>query len=140
LSSLKHLSRFKIVLIYLAGGTLLLFSRMIFQGYLIGVERLFIGLFFAFVIFEQVHCTHSFYKADALLGFFKLGKISYGLYMYHCIVIYFIQKIVLHYGFQESLFGFFIFLFLSGYMTIVISRLSYDYVEEPILKLKNYFR
>ncbi|MEJ6776797.1 MAG: acyltransferase, partial [Crocinitomicaceae bacterium] len=64
LSSFNNLSRIKIILIYLAGIFLLLMSTTIFQGYLIGIERLFIGLFFSFVIFEQINCSHSFYKAD----------------------------------------------------------------------------
>ncbi|MEJ6777520.1 MAG: hypothetical protein QNK85_09410, partial [Crocinitomicaceae bacterium] len=140
LLSFKNLSRLKIILIYLAGVFLLLMSTTIFQGYLIGIERLFIGLFFSFVIFEQINCSHSFYKADKILGFFNLGKISYGLYMYQCIVIYFVQKIIIQYGLQESIFGFIAFLLLSGYITIIISRLSYTYIEEPILRLKKYFR
>ena len=140
LLSFKNLSRIKIILIYLAGVFLLLMSTTIFQGYLIGIERLFIGLFFSFVIFEQINCTHSFYKADKILGFFNLGKISYGFYMYHCVVIYFVQKIIIQYGLQESIFGFIAFLLLSGYLTIIISRLSYTYIEEPILRLKKYFR
>lgn len=140
LSRFKSISKVKIILIYLIGFGLLLFSTKIFHGYLIGIERLFIGLFFAFVIFEQISCEHSFYKADKLIGFFRLGEISYGLYMYHCIVIYFVQKVVIQYGFQDSLIGFIVFMLVSGYATMALSRLSYTYIEEPILKLKKHFR
>ncbi|MDG1147236.1 MAG: acyltransferase [Crocinitomicaceae bacterium] len=140
LTHFSKLSKFKLVITYLVGGAILLLSPTIFKGYLISIERLYIGLFFAFIIFEQVYCTHSFYKADKILGFFKLGKISYGLYMYHCIVIYFTQNIMVHYGFQDSILGFIAFLFLAGYITLIISRLSYTYIESPILKLKKHFR
>lgn len=140
LNSLKTLSRVKIVLVYFIGAALLIGSTKLFPGFLVSIEHLFIGVFFAFVIFEQIYCENSFYKADRIRGFFKLGEISYGLYMYHCIVIYFIQKVIIQYEFQGSIFGFIAFLLISGYTTIAISRLSYTYIEEPILRLKKHFR
>jgi peptidoglycan/LPS O-acetylase OafA/YrhL len=140
LDKLKSLSRIKIIVVYLTGGALLLASTKLFPGYLVSLERIFIGLFFAFVIFEQIYCRNSFYKADRIRGFFKLGEISYGLYMYHCIVIYFVQRVIIQYDFQGSIIGFIAFLLISGYTTIAISRLSYTYIEAPILRLKNHFR
>ena len=79
------------VLIYVLGIGILLGDTAIFTGNLVIFERVCIGLFFAFVIFDQAYGKHSFFKADKVPGFFKLGEISYGLYMYHCIVIYYVQ-------------------------------------------------
>ena len=140
LDQLKELSKTMILFAYALGVSIILFSTKLFVGYLIGIERIVIGLFFAFIIFEQVYCKHSFFKADKLLNFFKLGEISYGIYMYHCIVIYFVQRIIAEYNFTDSILGFFAFLFISGYVTLTLSRLSYIYIEKPILRLKKHFR
>ncbi|ATL41824.1 hypothetical protein CQS02_00160 [Elizabethkingia miricola] len=62
-----------------------------------------------------------------------LGSISYGLYMYHVIiivpVIYFTKK----YNIYNS---FIIYVLVFGF-TICISHLSYKYYEAPFLRLKN---
>lgn len=60
-----------------------------------------------------------------------LGKISYGIYMYHAIVIVFVLKSFslynIHNLFLENLF--------SISITVVISSLSYKYIEVKIIKL-----
>lgn len=136
----KNLRRRWIILIYLFGTLLILLAHPLFPGQLIALQRIAIALFFAFVIFEQVYCTLSFYKADKLPGFFKLGEISYGLYIYHCLVIYYVQQLMLHYHWTESVTGFVLFILLSALLTFCISWLSYRYFERPLLKLKRYFR
>ncbi len=137
---IKHLARWKIVLIYLLGISTILFSRVLFVDFGIVFERIAIGLFFAFIIFEQVYCANSFFKADKLPGFFKLGEISYGLYMYHCIVIFYVQHLFVHMEWTDSLAGFIGFILMSGIVTYVISSISYRFIEKPILGLKRYFR
>lgn len=59
-----------------------------------------------------------------------LGKISYGLYMYHVIAIFIIIKIT-----NNSLL---IYLF-SILSTIIIAHISYNYFEKPFLKMKKKF-
>ena len=72
----------------------------------------------------------------------KLGKISYGIYMYHMIVVNFVlylggklqgmgvaQGVVLGFDWIGSI-----------SLTILIAYLSYTYFEMPFLKLKNRFR
>tara|TARA_Y100000589_G_scaffold265048_1_gene255932 strand:- start:23058 stop:24191 length:1134 start_codon:yes stop_codon:yes gene_type:complete len=140
LLALCKISKTKILITYILGGTLIIFSKNIFENHLICIKQLFIGLYFGFIIFEQIYCENSFYKADNIYGFFKLGNISYGIYMYHCIIIYFVQQIIINYNIQNSIFGFLLFILLSGYITIIISRLSYRYIEKPILDLKKNFR
>lgn len=137
---LKSLSKKLILLIYGIGLAIILLSTVIFQGQLIFIERIVIGLFFAFIIFEQVYCTNSFFKADNLIGFKKLGEISYGLYMYHCIVIYFLQHLMMNAGWTSSIFSFITFIITSAVLTYIISWVSYTYLEQPCLRLKRYFR
>jgi len=137
---LKNLARWNILLIYLLGTATILFSRILFVDFGIVFERIAIGLFFAFIIFEQVYCVNSFFKADKLPGFFKLGEISYGLYMYHCIVIFYVQHLFVQMEWTNSLAGFIGFILMSGIVTYAISYISYRLIEKPILGLKRFFR
>jgi peptidoglycan/LPS O-acetylase OafA/YrhL len=68
-----------------------------------------------------------------------LGTISYGIYMYHIIVIYFVIKFIIYYDFIDinSFYG---FLYLYGstiLITILISYFSYYYFEIKFLNLKS---
>lgn len=67
-----------------------------------------------------------------------LGKISYGLYMYHNIIIVIVLKLVLITGLLNvsSLTGGVVFHTLCLIGSIFISALSYEYFEKRILKLK----
>ncbi len=66
-----------------------------------------------------------------------LGKISYGLYMYHNILIGFsIWLITKAFGIEH----YNIALYLSSFaLTILVSALSYEFFERPFLKLKEKF-
>jgi peptidoglycan/LPS O-acetylase OafA/YrhL len=68
-----------------------------------------------------------------------LGAISYGLYIYHPLILISIMQLSLFLNIQSSssfpiLYG--ITVFIS---TIVISYLSYKYIESPFLRLKHKF-
>ena len=137
---LKNLRRGWIILIYTLGIALILFAHPLFPGRLIVMQRIAIAFFFSFVIFEQVYCLKSFYKVDKIPGFFKLGEISYGLYIYHCVVIYYVQQIMLDNQWNNSVTGFILFVVISALLTFCLSWLSYRYFERPLLRLKRYFR
>lgn len=137
---IKDLSRLKIVLVYITGVLITLFSFQLFFGKLIIIERIVLGIFFAFIIFEQAYCSKSFYKADKIRGFFKLGELSYGFYMYHCIVIYYVQQLIVQLEWQNSPLGFVAFVLIALILTIVVSSLSYRIIEAPLLRLKKHFR
>ena len=136
----KLLSRWKIILIYTLGLGCILADTMLFRGSFVVIERVILGLFFAFVIAEQVYCKHSFYKADRIPGFKKLGEISYGWYMYHCIVIYYVQQALNERGWNETSIDFGFFLISTFLITYLISWGSYRFMEQPLLKLKRFFR
>lgn len=67
-----------------------------------------------------------------------LGKISYGLYMYHNIMIMIVLKLVLITGLfnVSSLIGGVVFHVFCLMASILISALSYEYFEKRILKMK----
>jgi peptidoglycan/LPS O-acetylase OafA/YrhL len=71
--------------------------------------------------------------------FIFLGEISYGLYMYHMVIDYFLKKSfqkLLHYNFNHVALTFLYFsLILSG--TIALSYLSFKYFEARFLRIKH---
>lgn len=64
-----------------------------------------------------------------------LGKISYGLYVYHYAVIWFVMRIR-DLGIQEPLAKPLTFI-ISAILVYGIASLSYKYIEKPILDLKD---
>jgi peptidoglycan/LPS O-acetylase OafA/YrhL len=63
-----------------------------------------------------------------------LGKISYGLYMYHTIAVVIAVKIAFNHN-QSNWISYSVTLIL----TIIMAGLSYQYFEKPFLKLKDKF-
>lgn len=126
--------------VYIIGCVMLLGTNFIFPGKLIVVERLVLALFFAFVILEQIESKHSFWKADSLPFFDKWGKITYGFYLFHCIYIYFFAQLFLQLNWVNSGWFFALFIPLVFCATLFTALLSFQYFEQPILRLKRYFR
>ncbi|WP_322970317.1 acyltransferase [Faecalibacter sp. LW9] len=65
----------------------------------------------------------------------KLGEISYGMYMYHVIIISIAIKIMKSYNFYNNTLLYIIIFCI----TISVSRISYEFLEKPFLKLKKKF-
>lgn len=61
-----------------------------------------------------------------------LGKISYGLYMYHQMIIVFVINSLLYLNIKNDLLVY----TLSIVLTIIVSGLSFEYFEKPFLKIK----
>lgn len=127
------------VLIYALGLGMILGTRKIFVGDFIVVEKLVLGCFFVYVILDQTFGKHSFFKADKIPTFFRIGTISYGFYMYHCIVIYYVQQLFREMEWTDNPVQFVLFFIISLLITGILSVLSYRFIEQPILKLKNAF-
>lgn len=136
----SNLPKWTNISVYILGIGMLLGARFIFDGTMEIFERIAIGLFFAYVIFDQAYGKNSFFKADKIPGFFKLGEISYGLYMYHCIVIYYVRILMVEMHWNDSVVHFGMYVVISALLTVGIAMLSYRLVEKPLLGLKKYFR
>ncbi len=96
------------------------------------------GSFFAILI-GIIYFNQTRIKDVKIFNF--LGSISYGIYMYHPIMMYFSFEIVNRYIDASLNLGFYnIAVYLLVLLsTVLISQLSYAYIESPILKLKNKF-
>lgn len=138
-SRIQQTPKWANILIYTTGIGLILAARKVFIGELIIVEKLILGLFFSYVILDQAYGNNSFFKADQLPLFKRFGTISYGFYMYHCIVIYYVQQWFKTQEWTENPVYFVLFFLISLVITAVISAISYRTIERPILRLKKYF-
>lgn len=97
------------------------------------LSPLLLGLLFSITILFTLG-ENSIYINDNL-WFSKLGVYTYGLYLYHTIVILFIIQIFKHMSFSN----WYILVLTSLFVTIVISFVSYHLFEKQFLKLKRYF-
>ncbi|NEP46669.1 MAG: acyltransferase, partial [Okeania sp. SIO2H7] len=69
----------------------------------------------------------------------KLGRISYGFYFYHGMIILILRHRLPALINDSYILGDLLLVFCSGVLTLMVSLLSWYCLEQPILKLKRYF-
>ena len=104
-----------------------------FGVYLKGINQEFYAFIFTLILMNLAKNPNSILSLENSV-FDYLGKISYGLYMYHTIAVVIGVKIAMN--FQQSNW---VSYPISYILTISISALSYQYFEKPFLKLKDKF-
>ena len=135
LDKLKKMPRLITVLVYAAGILLCIAKNKIFVGQGIIFERFILSFFFGFIILDQIRGNHSFFKFGKINLFNYLGKISYGIYMYHLVAMYLLLRFIPFDNF--SLITSSILFFLSSILlTFGLSALSFHYFESKFLSLK----
>jgi peptidoglycan/LPS O-acetylase OafA/YrhL len=136
IKKITQLPKWSVLLIYLLGIGICLAKNKLFPGQAIIFERTVISVFFGFVILDQINGQHSFFKLGKIKIFNYLGKISYGIYMYHLVVIYLLLKYIdlVSYG---PIGAILILGILSVGGTFLLSSFSYRYIESKFLSLKN---
>jgi len=106
--------------------------------FFIVIQRVLFSIFFSFIILEQTYCDQSIVKVSRIKYFNFFGKISYGLYCYHGIMITTVLQIsgFLSESLLNSLILFPVFIFVS---TLLISHFSYRLYESKFLNFKSKF-
>jgi len=129
------LKKWKILLIYAVGIGFCLLKNKIFSDQLILVERFTLSFFFAFILIDQIGGQHSIFKLGKIKGFDNLGKISYGIYMYHLVIMFLLVRFI---PFDSwSAFGSISILVCGSIvLTYLTSTLSYRFIESKFLSLK----
>ena len=101
-------------------------------------ERLFLSILFGLVIFEQCFSKDRLFNLGKWKPVNYLGKISYGLYMFHGIVITLVLKSQYWFGDPEGELTLCIWRPLTVLvLTIGLAALSYEFFEKNFLKLKS---
>ena len=135
-TKIRDFSKTQLVIIYSLSLTTFI-AMPLLQNYdlFIVIQRVLFSFIFAFIILEQTYCQQSIFKLSRVKYFNFFGKISYGLYCYHGIMITIVLKFSDY--FSKSLFtSIFIFPTLIFCGTLLFSHLSYKFFESKILKLK----
>lgn len=99
------------------------------------------SIFFGLIIFSLSTSPKPFYLIENKVFNF-LGSISYGLYVYHWIIIVFFIYILKLFipNYKEEMMLFNIYLYaLTITFTILISYFSFRYLEKPLLQIKKKF-
>ena len=136
ITKIRDFSKIQIVIIYLLSLTIFIaIPSLQNHNLFIVIQRVLFSFVFAFIILEQTYCQQSIFKLSRIKYFNFFGKISYGLYCYHGIMITIVLKFSDY--FSKSLFTtIFIFPTLIFCGTLLFSHLSYKFFESKILKLK----
>ena len=104
------------------------------------ISGIFYSICFALILFDQAFNERRIFNAGKLEVFNYLGKISYGLYIYHELSLTMTMK-AFHFFSIGSKYN--TLLWQSGItllITIIIAQLSYHYFEKYFLRLKNNWR
>ena len=139
LNKLQSLNRKTILFFYLI--IFIFFIKMpvlLEYDFFIVIQRVLFSIFFSFIILEQTYCDQSIVKVSRIKYFNFFGKISYGLYCYHGIMITTVLQIsgFLSESLLNSLILFPVFIFVS---TLLISHFSYRLYESKFLNFKSKF-
>lgn len=125
------------VLAYISIPLMLWFTHVWIQN---GVHMLY-GTAFLIIIMNISSNPNSVVKLEyKWLNF--LGNISYGVYMYHLMVVVAILNLAKRFGFEKDTFTGWkdvaLYIVVCG-LTVLISHLSYRYFEKYFIKLKKRF-
>lgn len=89
------------------------------------------------IILSQIESSQLIISLEnPLLNF--LGKISFGIYVYHLLLIHLLSKVIHFTDLTNGLSYLFVYAIVIS-TTILISYLSYKFLESPFLKVKNNF-
>lgn len=97
----------------------------------------FYSFFFAIIILNTATNPNKILSFDYKVTNY-LGKISYGIYVYHWIIIYFMMNLLKNYTDRSMLYNLLLYTSTIGF-TIIISHISYYYFESYFLKFKDKF-
>jgi peptidoglycan/LPS O-acetylase OafA/YrhL len=113
---------------------------LLFRKHVVLFSDLIIACSFAIWMLIQTFGKYPILPLDQLLGFKKGGKITYGFYLYHTIIFYYVASMMQSFGINQGWLAFSLFALMSLVTTLLISQLSYTYFENPFLKMKKGFR
>ena len=139
LDKLKSLSRNKILFIYVTIFTFFILTPVLLENdFFIIIQRVLFSIFFSFIILEQTYCGNSIIKVSRIRYFNFFGKLSYGLYCYHGIMITVVLQV--NELFMESLIiSLVLYPSLIFVSTLLVSYVSFRFYELKFLKLKYKF-
>ncbi len=139
-ANLKKLTSSFWIGLYLFTFTILFFYNSIFTNQLEHFKHIVLSILFAFIIFENSFREKSIFAFGQNKILSYLGKISFGLYCWHGLVITLIKKAMERIGHVDTEIDVFVlYPIITLILTVGISILSFELFEKRFLKLKQYF-
>lgn len=148
----KNLSHLKSFFLYYSTLVILILSRSFIYDInpewarraLIAIEPVTFAILFSFIIARLAGLREHFItgKHPVQKVLVYLGRISYGLYCYHMIVLVGVLLILYKGGYEimyQSVPQLLVVFFSTLVITIITSMVSYHFLEKKILKLKKNF-
>ncbi|MEI8061970.1 MAG: acyltransferase [bacterium] len=148
----RNLSHAKAFFLYYSSLCILILSRSSIydvqiewlKKLLISVEPLIFAVLFAFIIARLAGLRDSFITGRHPIQkmFVYLGRISYGLYCYHMIVLVLVLTMFYQGGYQiiySSTTQLIVIFGATLVITVILAMVSYHFIERNILKLKKNF-
>ncbi len=125
---------FKALLWIVVVSSVFLNHQLFDEGMAVYFEQSYYALLFALMI--GLHTMTSI--PNFLKPFAYLGRVSYGLYLWHGFILVLITFIWTYFGLVESLSSTLLWKpLLELLITISIASLSYQWIERPFLRIKN---
>lgn len=117
------------------------YTRIYASDNMVVAERFIASLFFAFLIFEQSFCEKHLFQFGKIPFVNYLGRISYGLFCYHGLIILIYGQTTQDFiGIDSPLAVLLINPVIIFVLTLVIASFSYEYFEKPIMSLRRQYR
>ena len=99
-------------------------------------QNMVLSCLFLFLILMTINNENPMVFRNKYFSF--LGQISYGIYMYHPFVMFLLFPIATKYIYPSSFLAYNIFVYLLVIsVTILISHISYKYLESTFIKIKD---
>ena len=141
LSRYKYIGRLAVLLSLL----IYVFYRIYF-GHEFIISSTLISIVSAFLIFKLINIKDSpiielAFKSTWIV---YLGKISYGLYLYHTVIPFYMKRSLRRWSVDHEFVSVFLlndllFFIMNFLILLGIASISYFLIEKPILNLKNKF-
>jgi peptidoglycan/LPS O-acetylase OafA/YrhL len=117
---------------------ILIISLSFFKVFENSLNRYVLGVLFLFLILFTVNSSNKLVFKNKVMSY--LGKISYGIYMYHTFVLFLIFPFANKYFLEKegNIIPYTLFLYLASYsVTILISIASYEWFESKFIRFKD---
>ena len=119
------------------GIVFLVFIFMFFSLFLIYFQNIILGFLFLFLILITISEDNTIVFRNKQMSY--LGKISYGIYMYHPFVMFLVFPFANSYFNDSSItlyYNLFVYVFVFS-LTILLSHFSYKHFESVFIKIKD---
>lgn len=135
--SIRKTNKILLLTIYIVGFIALMYFDELYVFEKISAILLE-SLFFSFIIVEQNFCDNSIFKFSNFKLLTHLGKYTYSMYLNHGIVIFLINFVLLKLGMKLTGVTQNVLMMLAVLvLTVLLSKLTYRFVEKYFLQLKS---